>query len=52
MDQGLIYILLDLATAKLFVFVDSFFANNKDLRTASIGNNMNSPIRTSTIVLL
>jgi hypothetical protein len=31
MDQGLTYILLDLATAKLFVFVDGSFANNKDL---------------------
>jgi hypothetical protein len=31
MDRGLTYILLDLAIAKLFVFVDSSFANNKDL---------------------
>jgi len=30
-DRGLKYIALDLATAKLFVFVDGSFANNKDL---------------------
>jgi len=30
-DRGLNYIALDLATAKLYVFVDSSFANNKDL---------------------
>jgi hypothetical protein len=30
-DRGLTYILLDLATAKLFVFVNGSFANNKDL---------------------
>lgn len=31
MDRGLNYIPLDLSTAKLFVFVDGSFANNKDL---------------------
>jgi hypothetical protein len=31
MDQGFIYILLDLTTIKLFVFVDRSFANNKNL---------------------
>jgi hypothetical protein len=30
-DRGINYIPLDLATAKLFVFVDGSFANNKDL---------------------
>ena len=30
-DRGLAYINVDLATAKLFVFVDGSFANNKDL---------------------
>ena len=30
-DRGLNYIALDLATAKLYVFVDGSFANNKDL---------------------
>ena len=30
-DRGLTYIALDLATAKLYVFVDGSFANNKDL---------------------
>jgi hypothetical protein len=29
MDQGFIYILLDLIITKLFVFIDSSFANNK-----------------------
>jgi len=36
MDRGLTYIPLDLRTAKLFVFVDGSFANNKDL-TSQIG---------------
>jgi len=31
MDRGLTYIPLDLSKAKLFVFVDGSFANNKDL---------------------
>jgi hypothetical protein len=31
LGQGITYILLELATAKLFVFVDGLFANNKDL---------------------
>jgi hypothetical protein len=31
MDQGLTYIPLDLTIAKLFVFIDRSFANNKDL---------------------
>jgi hypothetical protein len=31
LDRGLKYIPLDLSTAKLFVFVDGSFANNKDL---------------------
>jgi hypothetical protein len=31
LDRGLSYVPLDLATAKLFVFVDGSFANNKDL---------------------
>jgi hypothetical protein len=31
LNHGLLYIPLDLATAKLFVFVDGLFANNKDL---------------------
>jgi len=35
-DRGLTYIPLDLHTAKLFVFVDGSFANNKDL-TSQIG---------------
>ncbi|TVY57324.1 hypothetical protein LCER1_G003367 [Lachnellula cervina] len=30
-DRGICYILLDLLTAKLFVFINSLFANNKDL---------------------
>ena len=30
-DWGLKYIALNLATVKLFIFVDSLFANNKDL---------------------
>jgi hypothetical protein len=30
-DQDLIYILLDLVITKLFVFINGFFANNKDL---------------------
>jgi hypothetical protein len=30
MDKGIKYIALDLPTAKLFVFVDKLFANNKD----------------------
>ena len=29
-NRGLIYIPLDISTAKLFVFVDGLFANNKD----------------------
>jgi hypothetical protein len=29
-DRGIKYIVLDLPTAKLFVFVDKSFANNKD----------------------
>jgi hypothetical protein len=29
-DRGLLYMPIDLATAKLFVFVDRSFANNKD----------------------
>jgi hypothetical protein len=35
-DCGLTYILLDLHTLKLFIFVDGSFANNKDL-TSQIG---------------
>jgi hypothetical protein len=31
LGRGITYILLELATAKLFVFVNSSFANNKDL---------------------
>jgi hypothetical protein len=31
LDRGLTYIPIDLSTAKLFVFVDGSFANNKDL---------------------
>jgi hypothetical protein len=31
LGRGITYILLELATAKLFVFVDGSFANNKDL---------------------
>jgi hypothetical protein len=31
LGQGITYILLELAIAKLFVFVNSSFANNKDL---------------------
>jgi hypothetical protein len=31
LDRGLKYVQLNLSTAKLFVFVDSSFANNKDL---------------------
>jgi hypothetical protein len=30
MDRGIKYIILDLECTKLFVFVDSSFANNKD----------------------
>jgi hypothetical protein len=30
LDRGIKYIALDLPTAKLFVFVDRSFANNKD----------------------
>ena len=30
LNQGLLYIPIDLNTAKLFVFVDRLFANNKD----------------------
>jgi hypothetical protein len=30
LNRGLTYILLDVSTAKLFVFVDGSFANNKD----------------------
>jgi hypothetical protein len=33
LKQGIIYILLELATTKLFVFADSLFANNKDLNS-------------------
>jgi hypothetical protein len=31
LGQGIIYILLELAIAKLFVFINGLFANNKDL---------------------
>jgi hypothetical protein len=31
LGRGITYILLELATAKLFVFVDGSFANNKNL---------------------
>jgi hypothetical protein len=31
MNQGLTYVKLDLLSAKLYVFVDGSFANNKDL---------------------
>jgi hypothetical protein len=31
LGRGITYILLELVTAKLFVFVDGSFANNKDL---------------------
>jgi hypothetical protein len=31
LEQGITYILLELVIAKLFVFVNSSFANNKDL---------------------
>jgi hypothetical protein len=31
LSRGLTYVPLKLATAKLFVFVDGSFANNKDL---------------------
>jgi hypothetical protein len=31
LGQGITYILLELAIAKLFVFVNNSFANNKDL---------------------
>jgi hypothetical protein len=31
MDRGLMYILLDLTITKLFVFINRFFANNKNL---------------------
>jgi hypothetical protein len=30
LDRGLTYILLNVLTAKLFVFVDGSFVNNKD----------------------
>ena len=30
-DRGITYVPLDLSTAKLYVFVDGSFANNKDL---------------------
>jgi hypothetical protein len=30
-ERGLKYVRLDLSTAKLYVFVDGSFANNKDL---------------------
>jgi hypothetical protein len=33
LGRGIIYILLELATAKLFVFVNSSFTNNKDLNS-------------------
>jgi len=29
-DWGLLYMLINLPTAKLFIFVDGLFANNKD----------------------
>jgi len=35
-DRGLKFVLLDLATAKLYVFVDGSFANNRDL-TSQLG---------------
>jgi hypothetical protein len=35
-DRGLTFVPLDLATAKIFVFVDGSFANNKDL-TSQLG---------------
>jgi hypothetical protein len=31
LEQGIIYILLELTIAKFFVFVNSSFANNKNL---------------------
>ena len=31
LDRGLNYVPLDLSTAKLFVFVNGLFANNRDL---------------------
>jgi hypothetical protein len=31
LGRGITYIPLELATAKLFVFVDGLFVNNKDL---------------------
>ena len=31
MDQDLTYVDLDLSSAKLYVFIDGSFANNKDL---------------------
>jgi hypothetical protein len=31
LGQDIIYILLELVTAKFFVFIDGSFANNKDL---------------------
>jgi hypothetical protein len=37
LDRGLTYIPIDLATAKLYVFVDGSFANNKDL-SSQIGS--------------
>jgi hypothetical protein len=30
MDKGIRYIVLDLLTAKLFIFVNKLFVNNKD----------------------
>jgi hypothetical protein len=33
LGRGITYILLELATAKFFVFVDGLFANNKDLNS-------------------
>jgi hypothetical protein len=30
-DRGLVYVKLELPSAKLYVFVDGSFANNKDL---------------------
>jgi hypothetical protein len=30
-DRGITYVPLDLSTAKLYVFVDGLFTNNKDL---------------------
>jgi hypothetical protein len=33
LGQSITYILLELATAKLFVFINSLFVNNKDLNS-------------------